>query len=401
MKKTALFTLIFGLLGNVIFSQELILHKDFPGITWPLLWDMEQDDEGNLYVCSEQGILYVKSNGEWQEYDLNINSQADARSLAIDKNGILWIGTEEGLYSFSNNQVLDHFTSANSTLPSDDLREIRALDNQLWINLKGNGLAIKEGNTFTHLTQSNSNLASDFVDDIEITQTGEVIIASDEIVQFVSGNNWSTFNFDNMFGFQTWVYDIFIDYNQDVWFGTWTGVIKYNSAINKFEDLKATYGKNKYTAIIYTPKNELWLGELFEGLHYYDDQNNNFFFDGNIDGQPSQVFDFIYYQDTVRVIGNIGATVTGLTVDISSSITEVSTELLLIYPNPSTNYIKIDVIGLDNYSLLIHSLDGQILYMDYNITEVDLSKFNGGSYFLQLVDEKNRVLASKKIVISK
>jgi hypothetical protein len=399
MKKTVILFFIFIFSNNLTYSQELILHKDFPGVTWPFLWDIEEDINGNLYVCSEQGILYIKTNGVWEEFDLDPSSQADARGIAIDDQGVAWIATEDGLYSFSNGQVLDHFTSSNSDLPSDVLREIRYHNNELWIVLNQNGLVKKSGDTFTHFTESNSQLGTDYIDDIEITNDGTLIIGADEIVQFVSANTWTSYDFDDIFGFQTWVYDIFVDHNNDIWFSTWKGVVKFDSSSSQFENLKSTYGSRKYSAIIYTPNDELWLCELFEGLHYFDGQNDGVFFDGDLSGQPSQVFDFHYYQDTVRVVGNIGATVTGLTVDFSSSTDEKLNKSISIYPNPVSDYLhisanndKLQYITIRDYlGKIVHTSEGQI---DDNI---DVSNLNSGQYTVELITNKGYKTASKFI----
>ena len=297
-----------------LFAQDLILHQDYPGITWPFLWDMEQDEDGRFYVCSERGVLYIKSNGTWEEIDLDPNGQDDAWGIAVDDNGVIWTGTENGLFSIDNGDIT-HFTSANSQLPSDDLREVRAYGDDLWIVLNLNGIAKKTGDDFTHYTESNSTLGNNFVRDLEIMDDGTVVVGADGNVNFIKNGNWQFYNIDDFSIFGNWVYDIFVDHNQDVWFGTKEGVMKYTTADQELTWLNDEYGQKDFSGIIYTPDNRLWLGELFEGLHYYDDFGNNFYFDGSVSGVPSQVFDFIYYDDTVRVTGNIGATTTGLTIN--------------------------------------------------------------------------------------
>lgn len=312
--KKLIYTFLVTTLSLNLFAQELETHEDYPGITWPFLWDMEQDAEGRFYVCSEQGILYIKTNDTWEEVDLDPNSSDDARGIAIDDNGIVWIGSDGGgLFSIDNGDIT-HFTTANSQLPSDELREVRAYGNDLWIVLQGNGIAKKTGDAFTHYTEANSALPGDYIDDLEIMNDGTVVLAENENVIFITGSSWQEYDLNDYSVFGNWVYDIFIDHNQDVWFGAKEGVVKYTNSTQEFSWLWEDYGQNTYSGIIYTPTEELWLGELYEGLHYFDANGNGLYFDGDEPGVPSQVFDFIYYNDTVRVIGNIGATTTGLTI---------------------------------------------------------------------------------------
>ncbi|MBK9337955.1 MAG: T9SS type A sorting domain-containing protein [Lewinellaceae bacterium] len=423
-------------------GQILNLHTDFPGITWPFLWDMEQDTAGNLYVCSEQGILYFKKNQVWETYDLNPGSVENAWGIAVDENDVVWIGGADGLYTFNAGQIA-HFTTSNSQLPAHELRTVRAYQDQLWMTFFGNGLAKKTGDTYTHYTAANSTLGSDYLTDLEIQADGTVIAAADEAVTFISGNTWVSYDFDDLFGPETWVYDIYIDHLQDIWFGTRTGVIKFNNTTKQFENLKATYGNKKYSAIIYTPKNELWLGELFEGLHYYDQIGNQYFFDGNLSGIPSQVFDFLYYNDTLRVIGNIDATVTGLTItfpdsdndgfaadtdcddsnpninpaaqeianngidencdgnDLLSATYQLAETAINVFPNPVSDILSVRAANLLDLELTLYRASGQVVHRVRQTNSLDMRDFPNGVYWLEMRDLNTNQRTVGKIVLCK
>lgn len=440
--KKIIYSLVFACLMQFAHAQQLVLHKDFPGITWPFLFDMEQDSQGNLYVCSQQGILYVKMNGVWQATDLDPNSNAYARGIAIDEaNGVVWVSTENGLYSITNGTI-EHFTAANSGLPADDLRDVRYHDGKLWISLFGNGLAVKEGDTFTHYNTANSALESDYIYDLAVTPDGTVIAAADEDVHFFKNGTWTHYDFNDLFGYDTWAQDIYVDHNEDVWFAAKEGVIKFNHATQQFENLKSVYGYKNYSAIIHTPDNKVWLGEIFEGLHYFDPIGNHYFFEGNLDGQPSQVFDFMYYNDTVRVIGNIGATVTGLTliypdadsdgftaetdcndslatvnpngvevanngidedcdgIDLISSIHEIAGLPLELYPNPSYDWLYVKYQGNQQaLELKMYSVAGQLLLSQKGTNPLSLSSLHAGLYWLEISDTATHEYIREKIVV--
>ncbi len=422
------------------FSQQLELHPDFPGITWPFLWDLETDAAGNLYVCSQQGILYIKSNGVWQTIDLNPNSAEDARSIAVAEDGTVWVGATDGLYAISNGTI-SHFTSSNSGLPANNLRDIRYHEGKLWISVFGNGLALKEGDTYTHFTAANSPLESDYIYDLEVTPDGTVIAASDNDVHIYKNGAWEYLDFNVLFGFDTWVKDIYVDHRQDIWFAAKNGVVKFDYAAQEYVNLKSVYGDKHFTAIINTPEDKLWLGEVFEGLHYHDAIGNHYYFEGNTTGQPSQVFDLIYYNDTVRVIGNIGASVTGLTLiypdddndgftaevdcndgdaainpngveipnngidedcdgmDLVSSTYELSGATIAVYPNPATSVLYLNSDAGRMLDIRLFDAAGRLVWQQQGVDAINLELFAEGIYFLKITDQDSGQCISEKIVV--
>lgn len=398
------FALLLGLVS--MSAQDLVMHQDFVSeVTWPFLWDIEQDPEGRLYVCSEQGLLFVKSEGTWTEYDVDPSSTEEARGIAIDENGMVWVGTHAGLFSFQDG-VFTSFTSANSGLPSDKIRAVKAYKDELWIVTDGNGIILKKGDSYTYYTEANSDLESDFVSDLEITADGTVVLGRNRYVHFIKDGVWTTYDFDNLYGFQTWTNDIFIDQDQSIWFATDNGLIRYNHDSEELESLQDKYGKRKYSAIILTPENELWLGEIFKGLHYFNEaENAQYYFDGEASGAPEQVFDFIYYQDTVRFVGNRGASPTGLTINnaLINSTREIDPTGIMIYPNPVADVLKIDIRQIEeqNLQFSVHNNSGQRVYHTGITQQIDMTAWPGGFYTLEVRDTRLNRRLVKKIIISR
>lgn len=442
MKQTLYTLLLVTCITHFCHAQQLVLQQDYPGVTWPFLWDIEQDSAGKLYVGSELGTLFIKSNGTWASVDVDPGGNADLRGIAIDSGGVVWCSTEAGLHSYSNG-TLEHFTTSNSNLPSDDLREIRAYDGKLWFLIPGEGFAVKDGNAYTHYTTANSDLNSDYLRDIEIAADGTVIIAEDEYVHFVKNGIWQNFDFFALFGFGTELTDIYIDHNQDIWFATDLGIIKFNHSNSTWENLKSVYGEKPYTAVIYTPEDKLWLGEIFKGLHYFDPIGNHYYFQGNLSGQPSQVFDFLYYDGMVRVIGNIGATVTGLSViypdsdldgftaevdcndtlasinpdaseianngidencdgeDLVSGTHELSGFPIKIYPNPASSILHIQAESTNPLNIRLSNAMGQLILVQEGTSSIELNGLSDGLYWLEVLDMNTHQKVVEKIRVGK
>jgi Secretion system C-terminal sorting domain/Putative metal-binding motif len=438
--KHIFFTLLFSVIFTQLDAQSLNIYKDFPNksLTWPFLWDMEQDSLGNLYTCSEQGNLYIKSKGVWKGYDLNPNTNVDAYCITIDETGVVWVGAKDGLYSFQNGKVLKQYTSSNSALPSDKIVAIKAYKNELWMATGEKGVVLKNGATFTTYNESNSELADDYTDQLAIMKDGTVILASSENVHFIKNGKWTNFNLDKIVSWQTWVQAICIDYKQDIWFATRNGVVKYDKVAKTFK-AQTQYGTKVYSAIEYTTKNELWLGETFEGIHHFDKYNKSNFFKGDLNGKPSQPFELMTYKDTVRVIGNIGSSVTGLTitfldndkdgftsnedcddtnakinpsaVDIPnngidencdgkdakvSDTQELNGNLVRVFPNPTSDYINIACEGLSEFQTRLLDIQGKELIQSKNTNRIDISAIQNGMYFLEIKD-----LTSKQTIVEK
>ncbi|MCU0348303.1 MAG: T9SS type A sorting domain-containing protein, partial [Saprospiraceae bacterium] len=182
--------------------------------------------------------------------------------------------------------------------------------------------------------------------------------------------------------------------------------------------------------------------ELYEGLHYFDPIGNSYFFEGNLNGQPSQVFDFLYFEDTLRVTGNIGATVTGLTVnyfdvdsdgftaetdcdddnaginpdaneianngidedcdgaDLISGTHELAGVQVKIFPNPASDILYVSADKSNDFSMNLFDLTGKLLVSQPSCQNpLSLTGLSNGTYFLKITEPStNRYLLEKVIV---
>ena len=184
---------------------------------------ISQDSKGNYWFGSHNEGLAV-FNGKSFEYFTTNEGLADnqIRSIQEDRNGIMWIGTANGVSSYDGNRIHNHPVNENSE------SEWTKTDNDLWFNA-GNqqGVYRYDGQKLNYLTFPNPK-------DIN------------------SGNLYA-------------VTGISKGKNKMIWFGTYAGVFGYNGnwfiRIND-ETLRITEETKKVhvRSIFEDSQGRLWIG---------------------------------------------------------------------------------------------------------------------------------------------
>lgn len=72
-----------------------------------------------------------------------------------------------------------------------------------------------------------------------------------------------------------------------------------------------------------------------------------------------------------------------LDVEGPSSV-NIRKEDIKIYPNPTQNILNLE-LEVNNFEVLIHDLEGKLLYSNYDMKNIDVSNFSPGNYFITLV----------------
>ncbi len=119
------------------------LNEDGSNINPAYLYDIDEDEEGNLWIASTSGPFYwakedmAKGNATFIQHKVNRNDGSGladyllagvpTRCISINAAEQKWFGTNgEGVYLISsdNNTQLHHFTTENSYLPSNTVYDI-------------------------------------------------------------------------------------------------------------------------------------------------------------------------------------------------------------------------------------------------------------------------------------
>ncbi|MEJ6558054.1 MAG: two-component regulator propeller domain-containing protein [Crocinitomicaceae bacterium] len=114
------------------------------------------------------------------------------RCLEYEAN-TLWIGTDQGLAKFENENEWTVFNSLNSDLWNDDIRAIKADgDSLLWVGTIQGGLFCFDGSNWTNYNPENSGLGDFLVRAIEIDIEGNIWVATTEGVYMYDRSVWSS-----------------------------------------------------------------------------------------------------------------------------------------------------------------------------------------------------------------
>ena len=180
-------------LGLIIMPNEgssrkwILCHRERPGIVF-------YDDNNTPYDNSDDFASMISS---FTDQDNNTLSPSEYYSIAVDKNGAVWVGTDIGPLvfsdaeaSFNSNQCTrikiprnDGTNLADFLLENEKINAI-AIDgaNRKWIGTESSGLYLMSENgqeTIEHFTTQNSPLLSNQILSLAINSTtGEVFVGT-------------------------------------------------------------------------------------------------------------------------------------------------------------------------------------------------------------------------------
>ncbi|MBX3007881.1 MAG: PEGA domain-containing protein [Melioribacteraceae bacterium] len=155
------------------------------------------DNNGIKWIgTTENGI--VRSDGKSFEL-INTNNSGlinnVINALAVDSQNKLWIGTSNGLMVYDGSIWINY----NSDIPSTGVTAIhKDIKNNMWIGTLG-GLVKFDGTSWKTFTTSNSGLASNIVTCLESDQNGKIWIGSSFAgISSFDGTQWKAYNMNNM-----------------------------------------------------------------------------------------------------------------------------------------------------------------------------------------------------------
>lgn len=210
------------------------------------------DKEGVLWVGTYQGLVIVHPTGviELLQADLDNKSSLSKnsiKSLFEDEKGSVWVGTYYGgvnIWDASN----INFQSITQNQKGKGLNytvvsSVESYDNYMFFGTEGGGLNIwnKNSNAYEYLTESNSDLIDNNIKALEILDSNKLWIGTFKTGLQIYNTEKKTFETIKLpeelkeVLKSTGVYDIKKDRNNNIWIGTFgRGLIKYNPVSRRF-----------------------------------------------------------------------------------------------------------------------------------------------------------------------
>jgi ligand-binding sensor domain-containing protein len=234
---------------------------------------------GDLYVLNSTSSGLVKYNGtSWTFYPfgqagLNI---FEASALAVDANGLLWVGGPANKLVSGTGAAWTTFT--DPYLSGAKARAIAIDGNDKWIamyqpfgNPAAKWVSKFNGSAWNAYTTQNSGLISDSVNAIAVDQDHSVWFGTPSGVSAFNGTTWTSYTTaDGLISNN--VSSVAVDLSNNLWFGTNAGVSKFDGAI--WTNYTAGNGlvSNTVRSIAVDPYGILWFSTS-GGVSSYDGAN--------------------------------------------------------------------------------------------------------------------------------
>ena len=240
-----------------------------------------------IWIATEVGLIrYNKSTKESTRFLNNGSNNClvsnDVRTLYIDKEGILWIGTREGLCTFDRNEKFKSYSDIllrngiSDGMISDIIEDKEGI---IWIasGLDG-GLS-----SLNKITGKIKNYKNDKYDDNSISFDSVKSIAIDSKNNLWIGTHYGLNKFDRetekFYRYteseglsNNFIYGILIDEEDNLWISTNYGLSKYDNKRDKFIEYTAADGLqgNEFNGFSYfkSTKGEMFFGGT-NGLTYF------------------------------------------------------------------------------------------------------------------------------------
>ncbi|MDA3816970.1 MAG: ATP-binding protein [Prolixibacteraceae bacterium] len=348
-------------------------------------WDIEFDSNDNIwFATTNKGLFQLNKNTLkiqrffHDEMDENTISNDNIRSIFIDDNELLWIGSQHAGIDYTLLNKPKNFKSITSILTPDKLNSNLIVSNieqdnngQILISTDGDGLGVMTSETTltsSDLTVLNSEIKkyTNFVLTIENDHAGNLWFGGFNIpfIKYsLEHKRWTVFNFECAFPKCNGLHrtrDILADSRGNIWFATnHHGVIMLDT-LNQFHTYDLT-GGNNYAISLEEINGQLWIG-TYDGLVIMEmnDPSVVKIYKSTIDDTTSITSNWVYdfYQDEKKRIWI--ATSSGLNLYHPDSDTF---EDVCITGEEQNNDVIASILGDDIGNLWLATQNGIVRYI--------------------------------------
>lgn len=380
-------------------------------------------------------------SASWMNYDMS-NSPLPSNSIGafVQADGGIWVGTDQGL-AFFNDETWTIYTSENSALPDDRIRDLHhdiwgttwaATDNgilrideegwtvfnmdnsglpsnvvrsvstdsegNLWVGTWGGGLASFIGDQWTVYNTLNSDLPSNGVFTVELDHLGRPWVGTfNGGVSRFDGSNWTTFNTSNSDLPHDHVRTIILN-DEGAWLGTDDGLahIAINEVWDIFTYQNIGFGFHTVYEGIQDQNGIVYFGSDGGLLAFEDDEFNVLTAENS--NLASNNIRCVHQDDNGNLwigTGNDGISVYSPQGQQGLKQPLKGADIITVYPNPTPGGIT---ILLPNRSpgnaevVIMNGIGEEVLRQHVEVgnmqhQNLNLSTLNSGTYVITVVSE--------------
>ncbi len=241
-----------------------------------------------IIVGTHHGIFSLnKENKSFKRRKEIFNENFIIRTLYPDRSGVLWIGTDQGLFAYNPDKKLtEKILNTNTTSIFTDSKK------QVWVGTAKNGVFLlnnqrKQIAHFLH-SEKASSIVNNTIRDINEDPNGNIWIGTFLGLSVINNNAHAITNYtnnknDNNSLSHNSIYSILRDKQGSMWVGTYFGGISYfNQDCQLYQEYPVIehdgYGIsfNVVGEMIEDNNKNLWIATEGGGIDYYDRQNKVF-----------------------------------------------------------------------------------------------------------------------------
>ena len=227
------------------------------------------DSEGNIWFATQGGGVSKYDGKSFITYTTEQGlANNSVRSIAEDKSGNPWFGTDGGVSKYDGKSFITYTTEqglANNTVLS--IAEDKS--GNLWFGTYGGGVSKYDGKSFITYT-TEQGLANNSVRSIAEDKSGNLWFGTDGGVSKYDGKSFITYTTEQGLANNS-VRSIAEDKSGNLWFGTYGGgVSKYDGKSFITYTTEQGLANNSVLSIAEDKSGNLWFGTSGGGVSKYD-----------------------------------------------------------------------------------------------------------------------------------
>lgn len=339
---------------------------------------IEEIKNGMLMIGTNQGLLFFDSNElKFVTTPIDKSIKSLIAASILKSGNVIYIGTESGLYLYDINK--NNSKPLFEELKGKRIQKIlKQSANQLWIATEGNGLYLVNPKTneiknYRHESGNPQSISSNYIRSLALDSQNRLWIGTfnDLNIYKESTNSFNKYSYDPMDSgslSQNSIRSIFLDSQGGMWLGTYFGGLNYYHPLkSRFGHIKQipyqnSLNDNVVSCIVEDKDKNIWVGTNDKGLNFYNTKNKHFTYhmlqEGNEASIGSNNVKAVYIDEKDNLV-YIGTHTGGL------SVLHQNTKKVDHYTPQNSKLVDENIYAIlpeENHKLLLGTLNGLTVF---------------------------------------